>query len=66
MSLQPTQVEVIFKLPDDSEDTRVIIAGERSKVLHDPQKLQQVLEILGLPEGATAKILYTTDDVVVR
>ena len=66
MSKKPIQVEVVFKVPGDSGDTRVAFVGERSKVLSDPQKLQQLLEIMGLPDGASAKILYTTDDVVVR
>ncbi|WP_175804307.1 hypothetical protein [Burkholderia cenocepacia] len=66
MSQKPIQVEVQFKVPGDSEDTRVAFFGERSKLLSDPHKLQQLLEIMGLPEGASAKILYTTDDVVVR
>lgn len=66
MSQQPVQVEVVFKLPGDASDTHVSFSGEHSKVLSDPQKLQQLLEIMGLPEGASAKVLYTTDDVVVR
>jgi len=66
MTQQPVKVEVVFKLPGDCTDTRLAVAGERSHVLSDPQKVQQILEIMGLPEGAAAKILYTTDDVVVR
>ena len=66
MGKQPVQAEVVFKLPGDSAETRVAFVGERSNVLSDPQKLQQLLEIMGLPEGASAKVLYTTDDDVVR
>ncbi len=66
MSQQPVAVEVVFKLPGDCAETRLEVAGERSHVLSDPQKIQQILEIMGLPEGASAKVLFTTRDVVVR
>ena len=48
MGKQPVQAEVVFKLPGDSAETRVAFVGERSNVLSDPQKLQQLLEIMGL------------------
>jgi hypothetical protein len=66
MSKKPVQAEVVFKLPGDSSESRIAFVGEHSKVLSDPQKLQQLLELIGLPEGASAKVLYTTADVVVR
>lgn len=66
MSAKAVKVEVVFKLPGDADDTRVAFAGEHSKVMSDPHKLQKLLELMGLPEGAEAKVLFTTGDVVVR
>jgi hypothetical protein len=66
MSKQPIKAEVFFQAPGDISETRLTVNGQRSELLKDSGKLQDILTLLGLPEGASARVLFTTDDVVVR
>jgi hypothetical protein len=60
------RTEIILSEGAGKDEARIVISGAATGVVSDPAKLQQLLELLGLPSGASARILYTTDDVVVR
>lgn len=44
----------------------ITITGMPTDQLKRPEKILKLMEILELPEGTNARIVYSTDDVIVR
>jgi hypothetical protein len=42
------------------------ITGIKSELINRPEKIQQLMDLLELPEGTDARIVYSAGDVVVR
>lgn len=42
------------------------IAGVKSDIVNQPEKIMQLMDILELPKGTNARILYSASDVVAR
>jgi hypothetical protein len=44
----------------------VTITGVPTEELKRPEKIMKLMELLELPEGTNARIVYSTSDVIVR
>ena len=44
----------------------ISVGGASASVLKNPEKIRQIMEILELPEGTTARIISVAGDVIVR
>lgn len=42
------------------------LSGGDLEQLRKPERIQQLMEALGLPKGTKARIVYTAEDVIVR
>lgn len=66
---KPVRTEVVFTNRDGKPAAgtqQVRIEGISSELLAKPEQLRKIMELLELPEGTVARILHTTEDVVVR
>lgn len=44
----------------------ISVGGASAGVLKNPEKIRQIMEVLELPEGTTARIISVAGDVIVR
>lgn len=59
------QTDVVFVSRDAcGQDMR--LSGVSAEMLSRPERIRQVMELLGLPEGTVARVIHTTEDVIVR
>ena len=45
---------------------KLTFTGGDLEQLRRPERIQQIMEALGLPKGTKARIVYTVEDVIVR
>lgn len=65
----PTQSEtqVTFEgCGDDINAPKLTIAGVDADFVNRPDRIFQLMDLLELPKGTSARIVYTTSDVIVR
>jgi len=62
---QCIKTEVVFTAKDQAVQ-EVRLTGISTDVLSRPEQIRKVMELLGMPEGTLARILHTTEDVIVR
>ncbi|MBP1495712.1 hypothetical protein J8Z69_15560 [Acinetobacter nosocomialis] len=60
-----TKVEVVFSIENEAIQD-VHLTGLSVDILSRPEQIRKVMELLGMPEGTVARILHTTEDVIVR
>lgn len=66
MSTAPcVKTEVVFTARDHAAQ-EIRLTGLSPDVLSRPEQIRKVMELLGMPEGTVARILHTTEDVIVR
>lgn len=58
------KTEVVFTPNDPAQEVR--LTGVSPDILSRPEQIRKVMELLGMPEGTVARILHTTEDVIVR
>lgn len=62
---QCVKTEVVFTAKDqDAQEVR--LTGVSPDILSRPEQIRKVMELLGMPEGTVARVLHTTEDVIVR
>lgn len=59
------KTEVVFTTKDETTQ-EVRLTGISPDVLSRPEQIRQIMELLGMPEGTLARIIHTTEDVIVR
>lgn len=59
------KTEVVFTTKDLAAQ-EVRLTGISPDILSRPEQIRKVMELLGMPEGTLARILHTTEDVIVR
>ena len=59
------KIEVVFTVKDQPTE-EVRLTGVSPDVLSRPEQIRKVMELLGMPEGTVARVLHTTEDVIVR
>jgi len=59
------KTEVVFTTKDKTPQ-EVRLTGVSPEVLSRPEQIRKVMELLAMPEGTVARILHTTEDVIVR
>ena len=57
---------VSFEGEGTSSAPKLTFTGGDIEQLRRPERIQQIMEALGLPKGTKARIVYTVEDVVVR
>ncbi|MGQ5524996.1 hypothetical protein ACUHMQ_17290 [Chitinimonas sp. PSY-7] len=62
---KPVKTEIVFTTKEKGGD-EIRLSGISSDILSRPEQIKKVMEVLKLPEGAIARILHTTEDVIVR
>lgn len=62
------KTEVVFcasAQPDQGEPV-IRLSGVSAELLSRPEQIRKIMELLELPEGAVARIIHVTEDVIVR
>jgi len=59
------KTEIVFTSKDQAAQ-EVRLSGVSLDTLSRPEQIRKVIELLGMPEGTVARILHTTEDVIVR
>ena len=68
MTKEPSEsIEVSFEARESTEEgPKLLISGVDADVLRQPEKIRQLMDLLELPEGTNARLVFTTMDVIVR
>lgn len=61
------KVQISFEGPGIAKDTpTVTITGLAADHVNRPERIMKLMELLELPEGTNARIVYSASDVIVR
>jgi hypothetical protein len=61
------KAHITFEGPKIGKGTpAVTISGVAAKDMSRPEKIKKLMDLLELPEGTNARVVYSTDDVIVR
>lgn len=67
MAEKESKTQISFEGPNlPSESPTVTIKGLPSEHVNRPERILKLMELLELPEGTNARIIYTAEDVIVR
>lgn len=58
--------EIRFESKGAARLPTLTISGIASELINRPEKIQQLMDLLELPEGTDARIVYSAGDVIVR
>lgn len=65
--MEERQVHVTFEGPNVPKDApKVTITGLPSDQINRPERILKLMDLLELPEGTNARLVYTTVDNVIR
>jgi hypothetical protein len=62
---QPT-ARVTFEGKGTDRAPALTFTGGDLEQLRQPERIQKLMEALGLPKGTKARVVYTVEDVIVR
>ncbi|PHV09753.1 hypothetical protein [Chitinimonas sp. BJB300] len=62
---QSVKKDIVFTTKDKGGQ-EIRLSGLSNDVLSRPEQIKKVMELLNLPEGAVARIMHTTEDVIIR
>ena len=67
MSIKHPHTQITFEGPKiKGEPPTINISGVASDAIKRPEKILKLMELLELPEGTNAQIVFTAGDTVVR
>ena len=62
-----SKLHITFEGPNlPREVPKVTITGISSEHINRPERILKLMELLELPEGTNARIIYSASDVIVR
>ena len=65
-SSETPTASVSFEGEGAANAPKLTFSGGDLDQLRRPERIQQLMEALGLPKGTRARIVYTVEDVIVR
>ncbi len=60
------ETQICFEGPGVTDTTTLAIKGVKPEFINRPEKILQLMDVLDLPKGTNARVVYTTTDVIVR
>jgi hypothetical protein len=61
-----TYTEIRFESKGAAQLPTLTISGVKSELINRPDKIRQLMDLLELPEGTDARIVFSAGDVIVR
>ncbi|RNJ48033.1 hypothetical protein [Methylocystis hirsuta] len=61
-----SETQICFEGPGVADATTLAIKGIKPELINRPEKILQLMDVLDLPKGTKARVMYTTTDVIVR
>jgi hypothetical protein len=60
-------LQITFEVPSQQDDAPTLtITGLPMEHINRPERILKLMDLLELPEGTNARIVYSAEDVIVR